>query len=351
MDNIQWHGLDAFFEHLKDKRVFLFGAGIQGERMGKFMLDKGLFSNMIGYIDNKKHGSVLKLDSAQINIYSIDDVASRMTDNTVIIITAFSHNEIYKQLEKCDFYHRIEVYSYAELAHNVFINSDYSRIVKDYTYPVIPKKIHYVWVGGEKPKEVVDNISNWKKYCPDFEIVEWNEKNYDMNKITYLREAYESKLYGYVPDYLRLDVLYKYGGIYLDTDIELKRSLDELLYQDCFGCVDSSFTLNLGSGFGAKPGCEIIRKFRDYYNSLHFRNSDGNIDRRSCNSHQYEVLRKLGYKTSDKFQCFEGMNIYPAIFQGRDYLNEESRVNKKTFWIHWGNLSWFSKSIRKKTVD
>lgn len=343
MENKKWKGLETFFKSLHDKQIFLFGAGIQGERMGKFLKDRGLFSNIAGYIDNKKNGEIMELDGECLNIYSIDEAVDKINKKTVIIITAFSYEEVYRQLKKYKFYNMVEIYSYAELAHNVFLYSDYTEIIKEHSLPVIPKKIHYVWVGGKKPEEVVENINKWKEYCPNYEVIEWNEQNYDMNTVPYLKEAYESKLYGYVPDYLRLDVIYKYGGIYLDTDIELKKTLDELLYQDCFGCVDSSLTLNTGSGFGARPGMEIIREFRDYYKKIHFRKPNGEIDRRSCNSHQYEVLRKYGYKISDKFQKIQGMNIYPAIFQGRDYLNNEFCVTQKTFWIHWGNLSWFSK--------
>ena len=87
---------------------------------------------------------------------------------------------------------------------------------------MIPKKIHYFWIGGNpKPESVLYCIDSWKKYCPDYEIIEWNESNYDFTKNEYMRQAYEAKKWAFVTDYARLDVIYKYGGIYLDTDVEL----------------------------------------------------------------------------------------------------------------------------------
>lgn len=90
---------------------------------------------------------------------------------------------------------------------------------------------------------------------------------------------------------MRLDIIYKYGGIYLDTDIEMIKKPDQLLYQECFGCVDSSMTMNLGSGFGAIPKTKIIRELRDYYDGITFIKEDGSEDNTSCNSHSYHVLK------------------------------------------------------------
>lgn len=99
----------------------------------------------------------------------------------------------------------------------------------------IPKIIHYCWIGkSEKPESVEYCIESWKKYCPDYKIIEWNENNYDFIKNEYMKEAYDSKKWGFVPDYARLDIIYNYGGIYLDTDVEIIKSFDALLNQEAF---------------------------------------------------------------------------------------------------------------------
>ena len=144
----------------------------------------------------------------------------------------------------------------------------------------IPKIIHYCWVGGKpKPQSVLYCIESWKRCCPDYEIREWNESNYDFTKNEYMRQAYEAKKWGFVPDYARLDIIYEYGGIYLDTDVEMLRSPDELLGQDGFmgfeNTGDGEYFVNCGHGFGAVPHHEVIRKARDLYNVLSFLNEDG----------------------------------------------------------------------------
>lgn len=333
----------SFLAFLSERKVFCFGAGIQGERMGEFLVDAGVGTHILGYIDNHKSGNRIVIDDFQYPILSLNEALPQLNEDTFILITAYHFEEIYAQLAEADSEHRIAATSYAEISEQVFRQSDYPAVCRDYDTPVIPKVIHYVWVGGEKPLAVRENIAAWHRLCPDYEIVEWNEHNYDMGKCAYLKEAYESGLYGYVPDYLRLDVVYEQGGIYLDTDIELLRNLDDLLYQDAFGCVDGTLTWNAGSGFGARPGMEILRVCRDYYQDRHFRKEDGTMDRRSCNSHQYETLRARGYRITGEFSCLDGMNMYPMIFQGYNFLMNSEYVTDKTYWIHHGNLSWFHK--------
>ena len=94
-------------------------------------------------------------------------------------------------------------------------------------------------------------IDSWKKYCPDYEIKRWDESNYDISKSSYMKGAYESKKWGFIPDYARLDILYNYGGFYLDTDVELVRSLDELRYQPAFSGVEKWSVVNIGGCSGA----------------------------------------------------------------------------------------------------
>ena len=100
---------------------------------------------------------------------------------------------------------------------------------------MIPKIIHYCWFGGaELPEKDRKCIESWKKFCPDYQIIEWNENNYDVTKNTYMYQAYQAKKWGFVPDYARLDIIYQHGGIYLDTDVELVKNLDSLLENDAF---------------------------------------------------------------------------------------------------------------------
>ena len=138
---------------------------------------------------------------------------------------------------------------------------------------MIPKKIHYFWIGGNpKPESVLYCIESWKKYCPDFEIIEWNETNYDFTKNEYMRQAYEAKKWAFVTDYARLDIIYKYGGIYLDTDVEFNyHGTIEVMVQVLDASVQSPTKRMAGVpkwyGFGIKAFIE-----RDQWSRIETRN-------------------------------------------------------------------------------
>ena len=141
---------------------------------------------------------------------------------------------------------------------------------------MIPKKIHYCWFGeNEKPLLVIECIKSWQKYCPDYEIMEWNSKNYDVHKNKYMEQAYQAKRWGFVSDYARLDIIYQYGGIYLDTDVELIRSLDDLLETDGYIGFEKKVDeecdevyVNTGQGFGASAFHPVVKAMMDIYKEI-----------------------------------------------------------------------------------
>ncbi len=133
---------------------------------------------------------------------------------------------------------------------------------------MIPHKIHYFWFGsGEKSKEVIKCIDSWKKNCPDFEIIEWNETNYDIHKHPFMEKAYEEKKWAFVSDYARLDILYNIGGIYLDTDVEVIKDLAPLCSNEAYMGFESPELVNDGHGFGCSPGMEIFKEMLDVYDT------------------------------------------------------------------------------------
>ena len=133
----------------------------------------------------------------------------------------------------------------------------------------IPKVIHYCWFGNNpKPKVVQECIESWKKYCPDYEIKEWNESNYDINKNAYTTAAYKSKKYAFLTDYVRLDILYNYGGIYMDTDVKLIKPIDDLVSQGSFMSFEKVGRVNTGVGFASEKGNKIVEENKEYYLSL-----------------------------------------------------------------------------------
>ena len=140
----------------------------------------------------------------------------------------------------------------------------------------LPNIIHYCWFGrGTKSEQVIKCLNSWHQYAGDCEIVEWNEDNYDLNKNEYLKQAYQEKRWGFVSDYARLDIIYEYGGIYFDTDVELIRPIDELIAGTGFIGFEKAnkaeqYYINTGGGFGAEKEDPLVLAMRDYYMHISF---------------------------------------------------------------------------------
>ena len=136
---------------------------------------------------------------------------------------------------------------------------------------MIPKVIHYCWFGGNPKSEIINNcINSWREFCPEYEIIEWNETNFDVNSIPYIKKAYEEKKWAFVSDFARLWIIYHKGGIYLDTDVLLHKSLDELTKYDCWLASEDVRYVATGLGFGAVKEHFLIKNMMEAYYSLLF---------------------------------------------------------------------------------
>lgn len=208
----------------------------------------------------------------------------------------------------------------------------------------IPKVIHYCWFGGNPiPESVKMCISSWKKYCPDYKIIQWSEKNYDTNNV-YAKEALEHKKWAFYSDYARLDIIYQYGGIYLDTDVELLKNLDELLDNECFLGVETTGFVATGLGFGAVKNDKNIKLMIDEYKEIHFARKDGTFDVLPCPMRNTHPFVKYGFsETSSKIQHINGATVYPPeYFCPLDYITGKLQITNKTISIHHYNSSWLS---------
>lgn len=213
---------------------------------------------------------------------------------------------------------------------------------------MIPKVIHYCWFGGTPlPESAMRCIESWKKYCPDYEIRRWDESNYDITKNPYMHQAYQSKKWGFVPDYIRLDVIYRYGGIYLDTDVEMVKSFDELLQYDFFcGVEQDSRYVALGLGFGAVKNNQTVKLLRDEYDGLHFL-KDGQMDLTPAPRINTAVLERMGYQYQPGvFTCGDVTVFGSEYFCPQNFITGETKVTEKTYSIHHYDSSWYSEESK-----
>lgn len=208
---------------------------------------------------------------------------------------------------------------------------------------MIPKIIHYCWFGGNPlPDSARRCIASWRRFCPDYEIIEWNESNYDVNKIPYMQQAYACRKWSFVSDYARLDIIYQHGGIYLDTDVELLRPLDSLRDYESFMGFENGGHVASGLGFGAAPGNAILREMMDLYEQLSFLREDGSADLTPTPVFSTQVLLRHGLVQNNTRQQLDGMEIFPAeYFCPLNFRTGKKCLSRRSYSIHWYDSSWY----------
>lgn len=219
---------------------------------------------------------------------------------------------------------------------------------------MIPKIIHYCWIGGNpKTALALKCIESWKKFCPDYEIIEWNESNYDFFKNRYMADAYRQKKWGFAPDYARLDIIYQYGGIYLDTDVEIIKSFDDLLELHAFAGLQREGIAAFGLGFGAEKNNIIIQELRDQYNDISFFNEDGTINLTTSPKYQSDYLvEHYGMSSNNEIQTLNNnITIFPIeYFNPMNPSSGELTITENTYSIHHYAASWSTASNKRRTV-
>lgn len=215
---------------------------------------------------------------------------------------------------------------------------------------MIPKIIHYCWFGrGKMPKSVLKCIKSWRKLCPDFQIKEWNEDNFDLDKYPYAREAYNNRKFAFVSDVVRLYALYTEGGIYMDTDVEVVRSLNPYLKHIAFSGFESETDIGTGV-LGSVRGALWLKDILSHYEKSHFIKPDGMLDETTNVILLTNYLISKGFRRDNTFQDIPGFfTIYPkTVFCPLSWNGQPSQFSDKTVTIHHFAGSWLSKDDRKK---
>lgn len=216
---------------------------------------------------------------------------------------------------------------------------------------MIPKVIHYCWFGENQLSErALKCIESWKQYCKDYEIIQWNENNFDIHINHYVEEAYNRKKWAFVSDYARLFVVYNEGGIYFDTDVELIRNIDDLRNFEAFFSQETNRMVNTGLGFGAEKGNKVVKLMMDEYEKALFVSVDGEADLLPCPVRNTKTLFELGYQKSGKTQTVMNAKIFAAdFFCPYDYIKNKLDVSCNTYSMHHYEGSWdYPIEIRNK---
>jgi mannosyltransferase OCH1-like enzyme len=218
----------------------------------------------------------------------------------------------------------------------------------------IPKTIHYCWFGKKPlPQNVLDCIASWKKYLPNYKIIEWNEDNFNINSNLYVKQAYESHKYAFVTDYIRLYALYHYGGVYMDTDVEIVRNIDEFLIHSAFSGFESEEYIPTAI-MGAQKKNIWIEKLLDYYNNKHFIKGDGTLDTTTNVSIITEIsINYFNVKLNNQYQDINGiLTLFPKeYFCPKSYKTGLINQTENTYAIHHFSGSWLDEKSQKNRLN
>jgi len=340
----------------KSEGLVCYGAGIRFQRFVQQYQDSDILKKLLYCIDANAnlYGKEITVNDNQILIHSLEKLSTLKNRNIVLLITNLHYDEVVEDLKKKKLLDGVNYYCfthlYGMLLEENAMKKEIPADIRITPEPVIPKKIHYCWFGSAPiPDKYKKWMESWKKFCPDYEIIRWDESNYDIKKNTYMYEAYQCKKWGFVPDYARLDIIYEHGGIYLDTDVELVANLDDMLYQKAFFGFEREESVALGLGFGAEKGMPLIAEMREFYENRHFVDEKGQPDLTASPVYQTEFLIQKGLKLNGEYQHIAGATIYPEkVFSGKCPYTRRIRLKPYTKSIHHYEATWTGDEWKKR---
>lgn len=350
-----------FVKRIADRKVIIFGASsLWSYYLRVFPGFEGdVASRTLCVVDNdhSKHGASSRIGKKDIQIRGTEELARQGGYVILLAASMVYQAEICEQLLHMGLAQDLECFSLPLMIYNKdkADNSCVEPYFAVHTEKRIPARIHCFWFSGEEKPEIYKRcIESWHKYCPDYEITEWNSENYDITKNSYMEQAYGQGKWAFVSDYARLDVVYRYGGIYLDMDVELTAPIDQLRNATAFFCRQEDGFIELGSGFGAPRGNGLLKEMLDAYEGKGFLDSTGARDMTPQPERLIEVFQKHNIRTAHDSQVIDDM-----IFLSNEYIVSDLHPDlmdslENKIGIHWHNAGWHSEKDRyvyKKSIE
>ena len=346
--------LDELKNQIKGQRVVLFGIGQYFELDMKEIISEEILKAVVYAVDNSRCNSKLQILDNEIPIYHPQKLQEEK--NCIILLSSSNHMyEMYQQLQSMNLCDGIRCYAFPLVMANNVGKSDIQvkeYIEKSENNPQIEKVIHCFWFSGEKKPETYQKcIDSWKRFCPDYKILEWNMDNYDYAKHPFMKKAIKEKKWAFASDYARLDVIYHQGGIYLDMDMELLHSLNSLLGCEAFFTFDTQNDIDLAA-FAAKPKNLLIMKLMEFYDNVEF-----SVDMMSqfCQPRYIRpVLKKAGLVLNGNMQRIDNMVFLPKHYfmPQNSIMYQCSELSDETIAIHRHNGGWLDQDYRmQKNID
>lgn len=216
---------------------------------------------------------------------------------------------------------------------------------------MIPKVIHYCWFGrGQMPELALKCIESWHKYLPGYTMKLWNEDSFDINSVPYVKEAYEARKFAFVTDYIRLYALYHEGGIYMDTDVEVLKPLDDLLDLPAFSGYESNKFSNFPTGLMASAAGGVwVKEQLDYYTDRHFLLPDGSLDMTTNTVTISRIMKENGFELTGEYQVYKNdMHCFPSDYFCPMTSTRVLKLTKNSYCIHHFAGSWHTPTLKQK---
>jgi len=339
--------LEEFEAISNGRRIIPFGAGGWLESLDIELLD--FLKQQCPYvIDNGFEKSSVQFRGSEFPVYKPEKLLEER-DCIVLFTSPVYMYDMYKQIMRINLEGNIDCYGfpYMTITGDPTINQDVLSKVIDNSVTGrsntrIPKVIHSFWFSGEaKPENYQKCIDSWHKVCPDYQIIEWNLNNYDSGISPFMQRALDLKAWAFATDYARLATVYRYGGIYLDMDVELLRCPDNLLNNTAFfnfsnnACVDTAV-------FAAERDTKAVKKILDSYNDVELPTTKDGYRRFFASSFQRKAIQSLGVIYDGSLQIINGIAFLPrTFFMPMDFvLFEMSAKSEYTYGIHYDNFGW-----------
>lgn len=343
--------LDSFNSINKDS-IVLIGAG----KNAREILQNQDW-NIKYAIDSNNYNSVIEAGKKTLPVLSWEEGIEKIDSADTLVITPSIFCELNDKIDNIEKLKNLPRYLYI-IMKSIQWDLDREKASKEPfsitcgSQNKIPKTLHYFWFSGDPyPEKVERCLDSWHRYCKDYEFKEWNLDNYisDCNLCT---EALKKESWALASDYGRCDVLYKYGGVYLDLDVEVVRPLDDLLYDEGFMCFESSLGVDPGSGMGSIAGHRVMKEICEKYQQVEPYDENGKLVRPFIIDMFTDVLRKYGLKEGAMYQQADGFAVYPPlVFSPYSYMTGRTNQYEKTYAIHHWVSAWVDDRMRKELKE
>ena len=339
--------ITEYFEELKTKEIISWGSGKHFRNITyPFLCRSGLIDNLKGFVDVPGTTDTV-VGGRRYERISKDSLSGMNNESIFILIAVTGYEEILTQIRSDAGLARIEavpsIYLESLYEDKLLLSVDKPPLnYRKHDTQMIPKIIHAIWFSGEPLPELYGRcLESWKKYAHDYEIKIWDLESYKPDHCLFFEQAIAHKNWSFASDYARADLLYRYGGIYMDLDVEMIRPIDDLLYNDAYMSFESLDRIECGSGMGAVPGHPIIKEICESYENRPYLRPDGTWDTSTCPVRYTEVIEKHGLKKNGGFQFVEDITIYPfEMLTGKSFDTGIIYSTELSYTLHHHNGSW-----------